>query len=122
MSAINVALMGHLARQNMGFAFQDDLSAGPAAAQATALPVITQCTRVTVASSTGSMLLPDILTNNSPNLMFLLNDSANTINVYAFSGQNVNGSLNGFLAIAAGGFGIFVRLKANLDWRSAAFT
>lgn len=120
MSAVNTSLMGHLARA--GMFLTDNLSAGPAASQATAIPVISQNSRVLVSAANGSVQLPDQLTNVAPNMMFVLNDSPNAINVYPFAGQNMNGVANAALTIAAGGFAFFCRLKANLDWRAQPFT
>lgn len=120
MSTTNTSLMGHLARAR--FAIDDNRSAGSAASQSGALPVLYQVTRFTLAVSTGSVSLRDMLTNDTAAMNWVINDSANSINVYPFPGQNMNGSLNAALSIAAGGFGFFSQVKASLDWRAAAFT
>lgn len=121
MSTATLALMGHLARH--GFTIDDDRSAGALAAQAGASPITRNVTRCTVSSAaTASFILRDILTNDTPSMVFVINDSANSINVYPFVGQNINGSLNTALAVAAGGFAFFSRVQATLDWRAAAFT
>ncbi len=121
MSTATVALMGHLARH--GFTIDDDLVGGALAAQAGATPLTRNVSRCTKSSAaTASFILRDMLTNNAPSLVFVLNDSANSINVYPFVGQNINGSLNTALAVAAGGFAMFSRVMATLDWRAAAFT
>lgn len=120
MSTTTLSLSGYLGRR--GYNLDDNRTAGPAAAQATAFPLTSGATRVTVAAATGSFILQDVLTNVAPDVCWVLNDSANSINVYPFSGQNINGALNTPLAVAAGGFALFLRIRATLDWRAAAFT
>lgn len=121
MSATNTTLMGHLARH--GFTLDDNRSGGALAAQAGAAPITRNVTRCTISSAaTASFILRDILTNDTDSMMWVINDSANSINVYPFVGQNINGALNTALAVAAGGFAFFSRIQATLDWRAAAFT
>lgn len=122
MSTTTVALMGHLGRLPR-FMLDDNRTAGALAAQAGAAPLSSNLTRCTVSSAaTASFILPDILTNEADGIAIVINDSANSIDVFPFVGQNVNGALNTALAIAAGGFAVFSRVAANLDWRAAAFT
>jgi hypothetical protein len=121
MSATTVALMGHLARH--GFSLDDNLLGGALAAQAGATSLTRNVSRCTKSSAaTASFILRDILTNDTDSIVWVINDSANSINVYPFVGQNINGSLNTALAVAAGGFAFFSRIQATLDWRAAAFT
>lgn len=120
MSTTNTSLMGHLGRHR--FSLDDNKTAGTASSQSGATAITSQVSRVTSAISNGSVILQDMLTKVAPTIVWVINDSANTIQAYPFSGQNVNGSLNAALAIAAGGFGFFSRVEANLDWRAQAFT
>lgn len=120
MSTTNTSLMGHLGRHRISI--DDNKTAGTASSQTGANAITSQLSRITSAIANGSVILQDMLTNVAPSIIWVLNDSANTIQVYPYSGQNVNGSLNTPLAIAAGGFGFFSRVQANLDWRAQAFT
>lgn len=119
MSTTNTSLMGHLGRH--GFTLDDSRTAGSAATQATAAPITRDVTRFTVAASTGSAILRDMLTNDSPSMVWVLNDGANTMDLYPFGAQTINGSTSP-LSIAAGGFAFLSRVQANLDWRGQAFT
>jgi hypothetical protein len=119
MSTTTLALLANLARR--GFTVDDDRTAGALAAQAGAAPIQRDVTRCTVSSAaTASFILGDCLTNEADPLVWVLNDSPNTINVYPFVGQTMNGSANAALTIAAGGFAFFSRTA--LDWRGAVFT
>lgn len=121
MSVTNSNLLIHLGR--MRYNIDDDRSGGALAAQAGAAPLLNAATRCTVSSAaTASFILPDILTNEADGIIWVLNDSANSINVYPFIGQNMNGGANAALAVAAGGFGVFSRVSSTSDWRAAAFT
>lgn len=120
MSTTNTSLLGHLGRHR--FSCDDDKTAGIANSQGGANAILSQVSRITSAVANGSMILRDMLTNDAPSLVWVINDSAQTIQVYPFVGQHVNGALNTALAIAAGGFGFFSRVQANLDWRAQAYT
>jgi hypothetical protein len=43
------------------------------------------------------------------------------LSIYCFPGDTLGGVLNGSLSIPAGGFAIFLKVDATLDWRGAAF-
>lgn len=120
MSTTNTALMGHLGR--MGFTVDDDKSAGTASSQSGANALLSAASRVTVAAANGSLVLKSILSEEAPPIVFVLNDSGQTIKVYAAPNDNMNGSANGSLSIADGGFGFFSRVKSTTDWRSGAIT
>jgi hypothetical protein len=122
MSTTTLALMSHLAKMGGTAAFQDNLKAGPAAAQATATPVIAAASRFTSSpGATASALLRDILTQECPDMHWVMNDTGATMNLYPFGSQTINGAGTP-LTIANGGFAFLVRIRANLDWRGAVFT
>ena len=120
MSTTNTAILGHLGR--LGFSLDDDKTAGTASSQSGANAITGQVTRVTSAVANGSMILRSILTSDAPNLCFVVNDSAQAIVLYPFSGENMNGSANAGLTIAAGAFAVCSRVKSTLDWRSAVIS
>lgn len=116
----NTSLMGHLGRHR--YQLDDNRTTGPASTQATAAPCISPATRFQNSVANGSAILPDMLTNSgNETLTFVLNDSANSIVVYPFGSQTINGGATP-LTIAAGGFGFFMRIFSTLDWRAQAFT
>lgn len=128
MSVANDALLYNLAIT--GFPVTDGLVAGPANAQGTAVSIIGELARCISAVANGSFILKSSLSNEAPPLVFVVNDSANTIKVFAFAGENLNGSLNAALSIPSGQSGIFIRVPVQqqkggggggtLDWRAAA--
>jgi hypothetical protein len=121
MSVANIALLYNLGL--LQFPVYDNLTAGAAATQNGAPLLIGELCRCTSAVGTGSFMLKSLLTEDGPPLVFVVNDSANTINVYPFVGEKINGGTNTALAIPAGQSGIFISVPnakgATLDWRSA---
>lgn len=130
MSTANDALLYNLGIT--GFPVFDDVLIGAAnITQALALPVFGELARVISSPATnGSMILKSSLSNDAPPLAFVVNDSANTIRVFSFAGENLNGSLNGSLSIPSGQSGIFIKVPpattkgggggGTTDWRAAA--
>ena len=95
-----LALRSHLA--NRQYALDDVLSTSTANAQAAATPIKNAVSRVTVATASGSLILPDILTNVAEDMIWVLNDTAQTINVFPFVSSSINGAANTALALTAG--------------------
>ena len=106
-------------------------------AQATAQVVLRSgANRITSSVSSGACLLPSMANLDEGNaLIFVINDSANAVAVFCDPGETMNGSSNGSLSIASGGFGVFmfrpdnsmlpqqsILAHAAADWRAAAFT
>lgn len=124
MSLVNKSLLLNLSGTSV--AFVDNLSGAANNAQAGATPVPSEVNRVTKSTSTlNSFILKSILTGDASGLTWVINDSANTINVFPFVGENQNGVANAGLAIAAGAAGVFSVVPNSLggpDWRSAAIT
>ena len=121
MALTNTVLLSHLAKARIPFT--DNLATGGAASQAAALPVPTMASRFTysAAGATASVVLKDILTNDCPDMYWVINDSGATIDVYPNGSQTINGGSSP-LTIANAGFAFFSRIAANSDWRGAVFT
>ena len=100
--------------------------AGPAAAPGTATRLTNALTRCTKAVSTGSFILPSIGTGEASENMWVVNDSAVTVNIYPATGEKTNGSANGAFAVTTGLTGVCVPVlnspnnyPTTLDWRCA---
>lgn len=123
MSTANTALLFNLGL--LAFPVTDDLASTVASAQSAAPCLIGELCRVTSASANGSFVLPSLLNLTAPPLVFVVNDSANTIKVFCAVGETLNGSSNSSLSIGAGTSGIFVSVPnskgaSNVpDWRAA---
>jgi hypothetical protein len=119
MSLANQALLFNIAL--LGTPIYDNLAGGPAAAQATALPLLGEMNRVTVAAANASYILKSIRSSEASTIVFLVNDSANSVNIYPAVGENMNGVANAAFAVPAGQSGICVLVPNKLggpDWRS----
>lgn len=123
MSTTNAALL--LALQGpWPLAVNDGLTAYAAGGQSLATPLRGGANRITIAASAGASLILPSLANEDEGagLVFVVNDGANAISVFCAAGGTINGSPNGSLSIAAGGFAIFLKVMSTQDWRAAAFT
>lgn len=124
MSTTNLAIAFSMACQVM------EVVAGPAAAQNTATRLTNRFSRCIKAASTGSVVLPSILSGEANEPMLVMNDAANSINVYPGLGEKINGgSANAPIAVAAGAsIMLFPVLNSpqvypsTLDWRGAVIT
>ena len=121
MSVANTALLYNLGL--LAFPVTDDLTAGPASTQNGAPVLNGELCRCVSSGVNGSFMLKSLLTQDAPPLVFVVNDSPNTIKVYPFTGENVGGSGNSPLSIPAGQSGIFISVPnakgGTQDWRSA---
>lgn len=107
-----------------------EVVAGPAAAQNTATRITNRFTRCIKAASTGSLVLPAIANGEANEPVLVMNDAANSINVYPGLGEKINGgSANAPIAVAAGAsIMLFPVLNSpqvypsTLDWRGAVIT
>jgi hypothetical protein len=125
MSLVNTTLKNTLYLYR--FTMQDNLSAAANAVQVGAAPIPGSASRCTLSgAAANSFILDRILSGEAADeLIFMINDSANTINVFPAVGENQNGAANAGLAIAAGRSAIFVRIpndQGGPDWRSAVIT
>jgi hypothetical protein len=109
-----------------------------AGAQSQGLPLQGEMNGINNSVATGACVLRSITTGEAPALVIVINDSLNSINVGASAGEKVNGVATtssfgaGVLAVASGGFGIFLATGSlgksggnpatTQDWRAAAFT
>jgi len=103
-----------------GFTFGDDifLFAGAPTSQQAAGAIRGQCHRIVAnAVANASLALKSILSNDNPQLVFLINDSANNVVVFPFknfaagaidTGEGINGVANGSFTITPGNAAIFV--------------
>jgi hypothetical protein len=115
----------------LAFALNDNNSAN-STTQATATPIIGEIFRVLQSVASGIVLLKSILTKEAPPVVFVLNDSPNTIIANCWPGEKLNGVTNGTLSIASGAFGFFMQVPTQiarggggggtLDWRAAVVT
>jgi hypothetical protein len=122
MSAANTALLYNLGL--LAFPVTDDLSTTANNTQTAAPVLIGELCRVVTAVANGSFVLKQLLTLEAPPLVFVVNDSANTIKVFSFIGETLNGGANGALSIPTGQSGIFISVPGQknagvTDWRAA---
>jgi hypothetical protein len=101
--------------------------------QATASKCPGSVTRFTTVANNGAAVLPSLLTNEAGPLAFVINDGANPLAVYPFTGETRNGSVNLALSVPIGQAAIFIKVTAASvgkgggivpgsfanDWRSA---
>jgi hypothetical protein len=96
---------------------QDNLSAtaqGSSFLQGSSVCLRSQINRFTVAPSTGTAVLPQMATGEADPVVVVINDGANSMNVYPFVGEKQNGATSAFgavtaaLAVPAGQAAVFV--------------
>jgi hypothetical protein len=128
MSIANDSLLQNLA--TLGFTLTDNLAANNAT-QALAFPLIGDFCRFLNAAANGTAILKSSLSNEAPPIVFVVNDSAQTMKVYCAIGETMSGVANGSLAIPSGQSGIFIRVPPAIakgggdvgtgvgDWRVA---
>lgn len=74
--------------------------------------------RVVSAPSGGAILLPAMLNaDEGGDIVFVINDSANSINVFPMPGETMLGAANAAFAVAAGAFGMFLVKAPNLSYQ-----
>jgi hypothetical protein len=132
MSAINNGIRRWAREEGLSAAnatLIDGLTSSALATQAGAMPLTGSLHRVTKAASTASFILNPMTDRDTPRKLIVINDAANSINVYPFVGDTMNGVANAALAIAAGATGIFVNTREyisagteTLDWRAGVIT
>jgi len=93
--------------------------------QALAHPIRSEVVRITSAPANASMILREGDAGTAAPLTFVLNDSANQIVVFCAPGENLNGSTNGSLTIAAAQAAYFIRVdrtRGGPDWRAGTIS
>src|ERR1700733_871700 len=111
----------------------DSVVANSSTTQAGATPLRSAVNRVVKGGSNFSCVLPNMITEEAADMVFVVNVSGSTILVYCALGDTMNGSTNGSLSIATGGFGMFLQKKRTdtnpggvgyvaPDWRAQAYT
>lgn len=123
MSTTNLALLTALATPPPTIV-NDALVAFAGGTQMGATPLRSQINRVTGATAANaSCVLPSLNDGDEgAGLVFVINDATNAIAVFCSPGDTMNSVANGSVAIAAGGFGIFLKVASLFDWRAKAFT
>jgi hypothetical protein len=119
MSLANTALLFNMGL--LGTPLYDNLLGGPAAAQATALPLPGEMNRVTAGANNQSFILRSIKSGEASTMTVVVNDGPNACQVFPAVGENQNGVANAALSIPAGQSGLFVLVPNKLggpDWRS----
>jgi hypothetical protein len=123
MSVTNNALL-FVVGGNLQGTFTAELVPGPAATQNTATRINSPLTHVLKSVSTGSLQLPSILNGEANELMWVVNDTGVTVNVYPAAGEKTNGNLNTAFAVTANISAVFVPVlnstlnyPSTLDWR-----
>lgn len=119
MSLANTALRFNIAL--LGTPIVEGVATGPAAAQATALPVVAEAVSVLASAANGSLIMKSIKSGEASTMVFVINDSPNSIQVFCASGENMNGVANAQLTIPTGQSGLFVMVPNKLggpDWRA----
>lgn len=126
MSTATVAALFNLA-QLPGSNVVDGLRSAVAASQAAAPNLPAKVNRVQQASANGSFILDSLIDGDSQGSVWVLNESTQTINVFPFVGEKMDGVANQVKAIPTGCVGIFIPVVNGLgalgltpgDWRSA---
>lgn len=109
MSVANDAMLVFLGQNQ--FPVYDGLVGTVAAAQAGATRLTGTVNRVTKSISTGSFILPQMTTGEADSAgVWVINDSPNTINVYPFVGETMQGTANAVFQITTGTSGFFLRV------------
>jgi hypothetical protein len=127
MSTTNNAVLFIAAQQNG--AATVEVSSSIAAAQAGATRLTNNLSRCKQAVASGSFVLPQIGSGEASREMLLVNDSPNTVNVYPWVGEKLNGTVNAALSIASGATGIAYPVlnstynyPSTLDWRATVIS
>jgi len=130
MSVANDALLVALGQN--GFTVFDDNTALNTT-QATATRCTGQVTRFITVPASGAAVLPSLVSVEAQSLVFVINDGANALAVFPFTGETRNGTLNSSLSVPSGQSAIFIKVQAasvgkgggivpgsfSNDWRSA---
>jgi hypothetical protein len=100
--------------------------------QATATRCTGQVSRFTIVAASGAAVMPSLLTEEAQSIAFVINDGANALAVFPFTGETRNGG-GSALSVPAGQSAIFIKVTAaqvgkgggivpgsfTNDWRSA---
>src|SRR6266852_9302713 len=107
--ATNDSLLESLAVDGWPLGDEVFIPAGAGTTQAAGLPFKSSAMRVSAnATVSASMTLKSLISNESPGICWLINDSGNTVAVFPFSGEKMNTVLNASFAVTAGSAAIFV--------------
>jgi hypothetical protein len=111
MSNTNNGLMFALAGGPWPVNLNDNLALGSGTTQAAAQVCMRSgANRIVSSGGAGASCIMPAMGNDdeSGNIVWVINDSANAIAVFAAPGETMNGTSNGSLSIAAGAFAVFL--------------
>jgi hypothetical protein len=105
----------------------DNVQAGPASNQGTAVPLKATKTILTQpAAANGSLVLKPILDGSANTWVIVVNVSGQTVLIYPAVGENLGGTLNASLTVPSGQcaicFPVLNAIGGGPDWRCAVFT
>jgi len=115
MSTTNNAVLQAIGNNAQPQALADNLVAGPAATQGTAVRLPGNMNRCLKAAATGSFILPSIGTGEANDTVWVINDTAVTINVYPAAGEKMVSVANAAFAVTAGNSAVFVPVVNCVD-------
>jgi hypothetical protein len=131
----NDALLEALAADGWPVGDEVFIPAAAGTTQAAGLPFKSAAHRVTAnGTASASMTLKSLLSNEAPGLVWLINDSANTVAVFPFAGEKMIGVANASFLVTAGNAAVFVAIPVQIkrkggtsgggttDWRASLIT
>ena len=68
----------------------------------------------------AAMTLKSLLSNEVPGIVWLINDSANTVAVFCFAGEKMNGVANASFAVTAGNAAVFIPIPVQIKRKGGA--
>jgi hypothetical protein len=102
----------------------DNLTASPSGTQ-NAISLHGAGHRFVFAAPGASCVLPSLSGHEATSrMMFVINDAPNSLAVFPWPGDSLNGTLNGSLSVPIGTVAILLKIDtgALLDWRGAILT
>lgn len=128
----NDALLECLAADGWPLGDEIFIPSGAGTTQAAGLPFKSSAMRITAnATANAAITLKSLLSNDAPTMCWVINDGANAVAVFPFSGEKTNGASNTAFSVTAGNAAVFVAVPAQvkrkggtsgggtLDWRCA---
>jgi hypothetical protein len=133
--ATNDSLLEALSADGWPLGDEVFIPAGAGVTQAAGLPFKSSAQRVTGnGTANAAMTLKSLVSNEASGVFWLINDSANNVAVFPFSGEKMNTVLNAAFSVTAGNAAIFVptptQIKrkggtsggGSLNWAAALIT
>ena len=131
----NDALLEILSEDGWPQGDEFQIFAGAGTTQAAALRLKSASHRVVKnLTANAALVLGQISSGEPPSMAWVINDSGNTVNVFCWPGESMNGVANASFAVTAGNAAVFFRVPAqikrkggtsgggSLNWSSALLT